>query len=157
MPRTKSITHLTEEQKARFWSRVHKGDECWPWTGAKTPAGYGKMNVSCRHFYAHRISYVLTFGDIPDNLFVCHTCDTPSCCNPSHLFAGTNQDNVTDRNAKGRTSRATGMKKRKLNPQQVIEIRKMALQGHTATSLGKTYQISRQAISRILRGESYAI
>ncbi len=90
----------------RFWSHVDRGseDECWCWTGATMGKGYGvlkrpgeRLNIS-----AHRAAFELTRGTISDGLHVLHHCDNPPCCNPKHLFLGTNGDNVADMIAKGR-------------------------------------------------------
>lgn len=83
---------------ADFWSRVDvRGpDECWPWMNAKTPNGYGTVYFGGRMVGAHRVSWELTHGPIPDGLFVLHHCDNPPCCNPAHLFTGTHTDNVRD-------------------------------------------------------------
>jgi hypothetical protein len=90
----------------RFWEKVQKTETCWLWTGSKRYKGYGAIgyrvngkNVNDR---AHRFSYRLHIGPIPTGLFVLHTCDTPACVNPEHLFLGTNEDNVHDMMAKGK-------------------------------------------------------
>ena len=81
---------------------------CWIWTGARNPRGYGKMCIgpraSVKYIDAHRLSYMLHIGEIPDGHVVMHTCDNPSCVNPAHLKLGTQKDNLADRDAKGRRS-----------------------------------------------------
>lgn len=89
---------------AKFWSRVdipRKDALCWTWTAAKIK-GYGTMNVGGKNCGAHRIAWELFNGPIPDGLHACHHCDNPSCVNPSHIFLGTHQDNMADKQAKGR-------------------------------------------------------
>jgi hypothetical protein len=86
----------------RFWTRVDKSGECWVWTGAHLPTGYGRLTGAKRGMYAHRFSWELHNGPIPDGLLVCHKCDNPPCVRPDHLFLGTNVDNIRDRDAKGR-------------------------------------------------------
>jgi hypothetical protein len=91
----------------RFWSRVDTSGglwACWPWTRGRNGAGYGLISQQHRDVSAHRLSWELANGPIPPGLYVCHTCDNPPCCNPSHLFLGTPTDNVRDMYAKGRHS-----------------------------------------------------
>ncbi len=89
-----------------FWSRVDRRepDECWPWLGARRGRmGYGLFGFKHRRAVpAHRMAYLLSKGDIPKGMFVCHSCDNPPCCNPAHLWLGTHADNMADRHAKGR-------------------------------------------------------
>lgn len=97
------------DHAALFWSKVQKGgpDECWIWTGSKTPSGYGQLRIRQRACVAHRFSYELNIGPVPNSLFVCHRCDNPGCVNPGHLFLGNQQDNVADMVRKGRHSSRT--------------------------------------------------
>lgn len=103
-------TVYTPGEVERFLAKVDiRGDgECWPWTGAVNDRGYGQCWISGRMERAHRASYALSVGPIPDGLCVCHHCDVPSCCNPSHLFLGTIADNNADMVAKKRNRAATG-------------------------------------------------
>lgn len=79
---------------------------CWEWTATKDAAGYGHFGIaSSVSANAHRVSYELHVGPIPEGIMVCHRCDNPSCVNPQHLFLGTGQDNMMDRQSKGRTAR----------------------------------------------------
>lgn len=91
---------------ARFWSKVRVGkpNECWEWTGARNRTDYGKFKVrSYQLELAPRLAWQLgTTEQIPPRLHCCHTCDNPPCCNPAHLFIGTNADNMRDKIAKGR-------------------------------------------------------
>lgn len=90
----------------RFWSRVDKSGECWEWTGATTGPGYGVIRAPRNGplISTHRYSFVLHYGPISDQTFVCHHCDNRKCVRPDHLFAGDNTANVRDMVAKGRTA-----------------------------------------------------
>lgn len=81
-------------------------DSCWIWPQSKDGGGYGLFFANGRQGRAHRFSYALAYGPIPDGLDVCHTCDVPSCVNPAHLFLGTAQDNMMDAARKGRNGQS---------------------------------------------------
>lgn len=81
--------------------RIDPSSGCWVWKGAMDPAGYGRAGKK----FAHRYSYDLLVGPIPDGHFVCHTCDVRACVNPNHLFTGTHRDNMRDMRTKGRSYR----------------------------------------------------
>lgn len=93
---------------ARLWSRVSraKDDECWLWAGSTLRNGYGQISVThnghASPLMTHRVMWVLTYGPIPDGLSVLHRCDVPRCVNPTHLFLGTQRDNIHDAQRKGR-------------------------------------------------------
>ena len=86
----------------RFWGNIDKSGACWEWKKHKHKNGYGGLRYKGKQEYSHRVAWIISFGDIPDGLYVCHRCDNPSCCNPSHLWLGTPADNMHDRDAKGR-------------------------------------------------------
>lgn len=90
---------LEEKHIKSFWNKVEKlgENECWKWKAYKNKQGYGRFGFSAsQSVNAHRISWVIHFGEIPPGLFVCHKCDNPECTNPQHLFLGTRQDNIND-------------------------------------------------------------
>jgi hypothetical protein len=99
---------------------------CWLWVGAILPDKYGTIRIDGRTQKAHRVSWELHRGQIPEGLFVCHKCDVRCCVNPDHLFLGTQQDNVNDMMRKGRGKYAHAGAKNpqaKLTDADVIAIR----------------------------------
>ena len=110
MPKaTNSIAEITEQDKARFWSKVKIGseNECWPWMAFKKPTGYGHFYAAGKNWRAHRFSWAAVNLVITEPC-VLHKCDNPSCVNPAHLFAGTQIDNIADRHGKKRDARVIG-------------------------------------------------
>lgn len=102
-----------------FWARVDKSageSACWPWTLAKHRDGYGRANVRKngvnRIRIAHRIAWEFANGPVPADKDVCHTCDNRICCNPAHLWLGTEKENMADCKAKGRYYRGPRIKGR---------------------------------------------
>lgn len=142
----------------RFWNKIKKAgpDECWEWQRGKEKNGYGHTWFHKRQMRAHRVAFELAYGDIPEGMLVCHSCDNPPCCNPRHLFLGTNRDNHADCVKKGRSRRGSKSNKAKLTESQVLEIRNAytGKWGHQ-TELSKLYGVSTWVISSIVRGESW--
>ena len=91
-----------------FWKHVKVGEkeECWPWIGGITGAGYGQCYFFGRYdaMGAHRVAWILSNGKIPSNLWVLHKCDNRSCCNPNHLYLGTPKQNQKDRDERNPVS-----------------------------------------------------
>lgn len=147
----------------RFWKKVDVlgGNDCWIWTGARTDSGYGRIKVNGRYHRAHRVSYEMYIGPVPEGLFVCHHCDVPECVNPTHLFAGTPTDNMRDARSKDRLRglEQPGEKNRsaKLTEDAVIEMRGLRADGGiTVTELAKRFGVTHGQVSKILARKKWA-
>jgi len=133
---------------------------CWIWLGTKRGSnGYGRITSTGVVHQAHRFSWMLHRGSIPDGLLVCHKCDTPLCVNPDHLFLGTHQDNMRDCVEKGRTNGGTKTPLRgsenvrsKLTAQQVLQIRR---DRRAQRKIAQLFGVSQALISKIKRNEMW--
>lgn len=159
----RSRIYFSRSLSERFWSKVNKRgpDECWEWQAYRDKDGYGHIRADDpKHSDtpAHRVSYELTNGSIPDGLFVCHRCDNPACVNPAHLFLGTHQDNVDDMIAKGRKIVARGESQHcsKLTAEQVTEIRRRYASGNiTMYTLAVEWGMSVPTICNIIHRKTW--
>lgn len=143
-----------------FWSKVDSSaghDGCWPWMGARMKARdlRGIVNIAGKLTYAHRQAWTLSNGPIPAGMCICHHCDNTVCCNPAHLFCGTQAENVADRDSKGRC-RARGYPGErngaaKLSHDNVDEIRRLRSQGVTCRAVAKQFDVSGSLVSKISR------
>jgi hypothetical protein len=91
----------------RFWPKVEKTSACWLWRGALANSGYGRVWFNRTMYQAHRVAYMLSNGQIPDGVDVCHRCDVKICVRPDHLFLGTRLDNMRDAATKGRVAKGS--------------------------------------------------
>lgn len=109
----------------RFWVKVNVGapDECWRWLAYINRHGYGRFRHKGAQTNAQRVAYELKVGPVPQGMHVLHRCDNPACCNPAHLFLGTNSDNAADRHSKGRDAAMEGNGRAKLTAAKAREIR----------------------------------
>ncbi len=145
----------------KFFNRVDKTDGCWIWKGNRSAEGYGQFSHKGTYHcaLAHRVSFSIHIGAIPDGLYVCHTCDNPICVNPRHLFLGTHSDNMTDMKLKGRAAIAKGEAHRAhvLTEGQVLEIKALLEQGRRGLprELAARYGVSRATIEGIKNGRTW--
>lgn len=138
----------------RFWDKVEKTDGCWNWTAAKAGNGYGVLRLSDprRMVYAHRLSYEMAHGPIPEGEVVRHRCDNPACVNPDHLLLGTQADNVRD--AVKRGSHNSGHEI--LTRDDIPIIRRRLADGELHKDIAADYDVCRATISQIARGANWS-
>lgn len=142
----------------RFWAKVQKTDDgCWLWIGGKDSSGYGTFHTGERTISAHRYSYELHIGPIPEGMLCCHHCDCPACCNPAHFFLGTKADNAHDRDKKGRNINHYGEKhgRAKLDEAKVMAIFVDFDNGMTKAKISRKYNIGYSQVSRVLSKEHW--
>jgi len=144
----------------RFWKKLKIADNgCWEWDGHTNGDGYGEISIRQSHLKylvvgCHRVAWMLVYGTIPDGQCVLHKCDNPTCCNPLHLFLGTQLENIADRTRKGRTQRRG---RPKLTKEQVIEIRRLASIGTlTKVEISKLFNVQNAAISKVVLRQRWA-
>lgn len=169
------------EVAKRFWSKTVREGECVRWTASFMNSGYGQFNFRGSMRLAHRVSYILTYGEIPNGLIVRHFCDNRWCVNPQHLVIGTQKDNVDDALRRGRFARGERSRLRKYpetNPMylypdkacrgekngnakltldEATEIRRLLSQGRTRSELGRMFSVDRKTIRLIAEGKTWQI
>lgn len=144
--------------KARFDKYVDRrgGDECWPWLAARLKNGYGKFRLKGRTVSAHRASYTLNKGPIPDGLLIRHTCDNKPCVNPNHLITGTSLDNSRDAVERNLIPRGEVQGRAKLTLRQVEEIRAILRGPHESNrAIGARFGVSKATVQRISAGRGW--
>lgn len=139
-------------------SKVRKTDTCWLWTGGTNGRGYGVMGLERprRTAYAHRISFELFRGPIPEGAEIAHSCDVRNCVNPEHLSLMTRQENEADKAAKGRVPKGEGQWRAVLTEDDVRAIRKRVANGERRNALAKEYGVSASNIEHIVAGRRWA-
>jgi hypothetical protein len=145
--------------ESRFWKKVNKTEYCWEWMGSRHPDGYGYIIYNGFLARAHRVSWEIHFGTIPEGMIICHTCDNRGCVNPTHLFIGNQSDNVKDMINKGRSpcighGGETNVKA-KLTQQDVDNIRILISEGYTNKYISNKYNVAPHTISYIRHGKSW--
>lgn len=163
-----------------FWRKIDKNGPipkacpelgpCWLWTGCTNKSGYGVTSVAHRFISTHRLAYIYEFGEIPDDLLVCHHCDVPNCCRPSHFFLGTNRDNSSDMVQKNRQSqgashaaailpnRPRGSKNAmsRFTEEQVSEMRRLRKETNmTLNAIATKFGASYGGVQKAINGEGW--
>lgn len=136
--------------------KINETTGCWEWTANRMRNGYGLFWFIDRKRPAHRVSYELHCGPIPDGMHTLHHCDNRACINPAHLFIGTNADNMADKVSKGRQHRLKGIAsgRAKLTEADVMTIRSSV--GLTQREIGERFGITNQQVSSIRSGKRWS-
>lgn len=136
----------------RLWENIEKGDpsECWPWLGGTNPGGYGHIvTPDGKKHLAHR----LVIDAQPDEV-VMHSCDNPPCCNPAHLSARTQAENMRDMVAKGRQAKGEDHGNARLTPEQIRAIR---VDPRSSVQVAPDYGVASSTIRKIRRKERWGL
>lgn len=148
--------HTADDLK-RFNSKVHRelSNDCWAWAGSTfDDRGYGVFTLCRRVVRAHRFAwYAAHLQPIPAGMVIRHSCDNPRCVNPRHLLLGTQQDNVDDRNDRGRTCRGEAHPNAKLSDADVVAIQ---ADPRPQRAIARTYGVARTLVQRIKQGRHRA-
>lgn len=131
---------------------------CWEWTASIAGKGYGQIKLpgERRQIYAHRLAYLIFYGELPEDRMVCHTCDNPRCVRPSHLFLGSAADNLGDMRDKDRHLRGERNAKAKLTDDKVRHMHRLSAEGVSQGRIAAMMGVSQGVVWRILHGESWA-
>lgn len=143
----------------RFWEKVDRSagpDSCHLWTAARNPDGYGTFWFHKRNQNSHRVAWQIEHGPISAGQNVLHECDTPGCVNHSHLFLGTQLDNMRDMEEKGRSNRTyggTGGGRSLMSDEDVERLKAMRASGMTMQAIGDELGVTKSSVSKILLGQ----
>jgi hypothetical protein len=171
-----------QNEIANLWARVTKSNHCWEFVGPRDQDGYGLISPwdvargKRVGMHVHRYVWQLTYGPIPDGLWILHRCDNPPCCRPDHLFLGTNLDNVADMVAKGRQSgrhtsvpsdstwqadprydgqRGSLHSHAKLDENKVREIRRRRAAGETLAAMAAEFGVTPGLIGHVIHRRAW--
>lgn len=158
----------TQVHAKRFWSSIRKSDQCWEWTAGRFSGGmrYGQFRVGKKKVKAHRFSWLMHFGEIPEGMRVLHKCDNPICVRPDHFFLGTDRDNIADCVAKGRSRNGSAEHRElwtgernaaaKITANVAAEIRETRRRSTlTLKQIGARYGLCQSQVRNIVTGRSW--
>lgn len=146
----------------RFWLKVEKTESCWNWIASTHTSGHGQFRIDGTMRLAHRVSWKIKNGEWPD-LYLCHSCDNPSCVNPEHLFEGTQADNMKDMRNKGRDYKLPPVNlvgerngQSKLTRELVLMARKLHAEGRSVRSIAKECGVSQPTMRFAVLGKTWS-
>lgn len=150
LPKIDPISH--------FWLRVHTtadDTECWLWKGCTNGRGYGQYRVNGKCWATHRYAWTVSYGRIADGLCILHKCDNPPCCNPKHLALGTQQENMQDKQIKGRQLFGKHVNVAKLDDVMALQIFQRLDSGESPHQIAKTTPICASTIYSMKKGVTW--
>jgi hypothetical protein len=153
---------FTPQFLARFWSKaiVKDPNQCWEWTAAKCPSGYGRIKHGRETLKAHRVAWELFNAEPLGERWACHHCDNPSCVNPAHIYAGNVKTNNRDTVARGRRQIAglsgSANPRSKLTEEDVHKIRSRIALGEGNMDIAKDFPVTHATVSLIRLGKGWA-
>lgn len=128
---------------------------CWNWNGVLNCNGYGVKRYKGDKWLAHRLYYTRFKGQIPPGYLVCHKCDNPKCCNPSHLFVGTTRTNMIDMAQKGRSKTPWGKNHPDSIPIDLDKLRGMVMMKMSHEAIAQHFGVSEGHMTRIINGKTW--
>ena len=159
------MANKVTDPKERFWNKVNKNGQlildtpCWEWTAGTFSNRYGQFFDGNSKIGAHRFSYKIHFGDISDELKVCHKCDNRRCVNPEHFFLGTQKENMEDMVRKGRRIHASKVGERNgraiVTESNVLEMRNLHNNGISIAEIARRFDTSETQTARIVKLQSW--
>jgi hypothetical protein len=141
----------SEAARAKIKENVSQASNtgCWIWNLSVVRNGYGQVQITRKKYIVHRLAFAAFNGEIPEGMFVCHSCDNRRCCNPEHLFLGTNSDNMIDSIRKGR------FRRQKLSIQSVRSIFRRKAEGERVEHIASVFRTTVAQVYSILSGNSW--
>lgn len=149
---------ITAENFFDYVDQAGGPDACWPWLSGQNGVGYGRFQRNKQMIYAHREAYEISYGPVPEGLYVLHKCDNRICCNPKHLFTGTHLENIADMMAKGRNAKGERSGQAKFSDELVAQVIAAYKPGEvTQQQVADRFGMNRKHVSALYRGEARGI